>query len=75
MEMLNAARAERMATVHQDPWDALTNVVLESTELADVKASALVVEVHELLARGGLMLMLLTCHVLTHFKITERLFL
>ena len=43
MQLLDAARAQSMAAVDQYARDALTHVVLECAELADVEAAGLVV--------------------------------
>ena len=39
MQLLNAVRAQSMATVDQNSWNTLTNVVLERTELANVETA------------------------------------
>lgn len=46
VQLLNAVRAQSVATVDQYARDALAHVVLESTELADVEAAGLIVQVH-----------------------------
>ena len=39
MQLLNAVRAQSMATVDQNAWDSFSNVVLERTELANVETA------------------------------------
>ena len=39
MQLLNAVRAQSMATVDQNAWNAFSNVVLECTELANVETA------------------------------------
>ena len=46
VQLLDAASAERVPTVHQDARDSLAHIVLHGTELADVQAARLVVQVH-----------------------------
>ena len=46
VQLSDAACAECMPAVDQDARDSFTHVVLESAELADVKTTGLVVEVH-----------------------------
>ena len=46
VKLRDAVSAQCVPTVDQDARDALTNVVLEAAELADVKTTRLVVEVH-----------------------------
>ena len=48
VKLLNAVRAQSMAAVDQYARDALTDVVLESTELANVETTRLVVKVPEI---------------------------
>ena len=48
VKLLNAVRAQSMAAVDQYARDAFTDVVLESTELANVETTRLVVKVHEI---------------------------
>jgi len=43
VELLDAVGAESVATVYQDARDSFSNVVLETTELANIQASGLVV--------------------------------
>ena len=43
VQLLDAVRAQSMATMDQDSWNAFANVVLKSTELANVKTTRLVV--------------------------------
>ena len=45
VKMLNAARAESVTTVDQDARNSFANVVLQATELTDVKTAGLVVQV------------------------------
>ena len=52
VKSLDAAGAQSVSAVHQDAWDTLADVVLETTELADVKASRAVVQVQDLSCRG-----------------------
>ena len=47
VQLLDAARAESVATVNEYAWDAFTNVVLESTERADVELAGLIVQIHD----------------------------
>ena len=51
VQLLDAVRAQGVAAVHQDAGNALTDVVLECAELANVKATRLVVQVHYLIIR------------------------
>ena len=48
VKLLNAVRAQSMAAVDQYAGDALTDIVLESTELTNVETTRLVVKVHEI---------------------------
>ena len=48
VKLLNAVRAQSMAAVDQYARDTLTDVVLESTELANVETTRLVVKVPEI---------------------------
>jgi len=47
VELLDATGAQCVATVDQDAGNALPHVVLHGTELADVQAARLVVQVHQ----------------------------
>ena len=47
VQLLDAARAESVATVIEYAWNAFTNVVLESTERADVELAGLIVQIHD----------------------------
>ena len=47
VQLLDAVRAQSVAAVNQDARDALSHVVLERAELANVKPAGLVVEVHQ----------------------------
>ena len=47
VQLLDAARAESVATVNEYAWDAFTNVVLEPTERADVELAGLIVQIHD----------------------------
>ena len=47
VQLLDAARAESVATVNEYSWDAFTNVVLEPTERADVELAGLIVQIHD----------------------------
>ncbi len=39
--------AKSMATVHQNTRNALSNIILETTELADIKLARLIVQIHD----------------------------
>jgi hypothetical protein len=46
MQLLNAVSAQSVTTVDEYAGDALSNIVLEGTKLADIKTTRFVVEVH-----------------------------
>ena len=56
VQLLNAVSAEGVTTVNKYARDSLTHVVLEGAELTDIKATRLVVEVHNLVYVHDLML-------------------
>ena len=47
VQLLDAVRAESMSAVNQYAWVTFTNVVLESTERADVELAGLIVQIHD----------------------------
>ena len=47
VQLLNTVGAKGMTAVDQYPGNALTHVVLEATELTDVKSARLVVQIHQ----------------------------
>ena len=48
VQLLDAARAQRVAAMDKYARNTLSNVVLEGTELADIKSPRLIVQVHQI---------------------------
>ena len=48
VQLVNAVSAQSVTTVNQDSRDALTHVILEAAELANVKAPRLIVQIHDI---------------------------
>ena len=62
VELLNAVGAKGVSAVHEDARDPLSDVVLESAELANVEPTRLVVHIHD----GGFILVCVHLKYILH---------